>query len=201
MTVMKKNVNEIADMADLAKKIGNHLPALSLSAGEGGAKENEAVLTIENEDLIKATRKILEIPNTKNIGVTLERNVRAKREKMQKIDFCEAGCSMVSVAADGRVYPCNGLHENEFYVGDSRKQSLKDIWEKSDVLKRFKFFSIVDIPECAACAFKFFCGGGCHVNRHFVYKRLDVPTPFCQAHKELYWDLLFERMKEVQPTL
>ncbi len=201
MTVLKKTVNEISEMADLAKKLGItylHFPILQI---KGRAKENEALITLENEDLVKATREILEIPETRSIGVTLEKNVRDKIEKMQRVDFCEAGCSMVSVSSDGNVYPCNGLHEDEFCAGNIREQPLKDIWEESEVFSKFKSFFVSDIPECRTCDIKFFCGGGCHVDKYFAYGKLDVPTPFCEAQKEIYWDLLFNKMKEVRMGL
>jgi len=201
MTILKGNLNEISEMADLAEKLGIkylHFPILQI---KGRAKENESVITLEDEDLVTATKKILEISKTRDIEITVEKNFRDKIEKMQKKDFCEAGCSAVSIAADGKVYPCSALHEDEFCAGHIRNQQLKDIWKESEVLHRFRSCSMLDTPECKTCEIKFFCGSGCHVDRYFAHGRLDVPTPVCKAQKEIYWHLLSEKMKEAQVNL
>lgn len=201
MTILKNNVNEIPEMANLTKKLGIkylHFPILQI---KGRAKENEALVALKNEELVAAMMKILEIPKPGDLQISIEKNVRGKIERMQRVDFCEAGCSMVSVAADGKVYPCNGLHVDEFYAGTIREQPLKDIWKESEVFKRFRLFSLVDIPECRTCDMKFFCGCGCHVDRYFACGRLDVPTPLCEVQKKIYWGLLSEKMKEVQENL
>jgi len=198
MTLMKKNMDEITEMADLARQLGVyvlHFPILQL---KGRAKENEPVVSFENEELVASFKKILEISKTGDISITMEKNFREKIEKMQKIDFCEAGCIVASISADGKVYPCAALHEDEFCAGNIREQQLKDIWEESEVLNRFKSFSVLDIPECRTCDIKFICGGGCHARKYFAYGQLHVPTPTCMMQKKIYWDLLFEKMKEVQ---
>lgn len=201
MTLLKKNVNEIPEMANLAKKLeikSLHFPVLQI---KGRAKENEALIALGNEELVSTMMKIFELSKSGDLQIGVEKNFRKKIERMQRADFCEAGCSSVSVAADGKVYPCNGLHENDFYAGTIRKQPLEDIWKESEVFKRFRSFSLVDIPECRTCEIRFFCGCGCHVDRYFACGKLDIPTPMCEVMKKIYWSLLYEKMKEVEENL
>jgi radical SAM protein with 4Fe4S-binding SPASM domain len=156
---------------------------------------------LEEDDMISVINAMLEISNTKDIEVSMEKNIRNKIEIKQRIDLCEAGCSVVSVAADGNVYPCAGLHEDEFCAGNIREQPLENIWRESEVLTQFKSFSVLNIPECKDCKLKFICGGGCHVDRYYAYERLDAPTPECNVQQKLYWNLLSEKVRKARSGL
>ena len=130
--------------------------------------------------------------------ITVEKNLEGEIESMNRKDFCGAGTTLISVAADGKVYPCAGLHEDEFCAGSIREQPMEIIWKESEVFKKIRSMSILDIPECKDCELKFICGGGCHVDRHYAYGRLDIPTPNCKAQQEIYWYFLSEKLKEAQ---
>lgn len=198
MTLMKKNINEMHEMVKLVKKLGMkslHFPVLQL---KGRAQEYESLVRLDNEDIVAAIKEMRKISEAEGIEITVERNLRSEIEAMGKKDSCGAGSSIVSIAANGNVYPCAGLHEDEFCAGNIRKQRLEDIHRESEILRKFRVLSVLDIPECKTCDLKFICGGGCHVDTYGAYGRLDKPTPKCESQQRIYWHLLHEKMKEIQ---
>ena len=201
MTLIRQNIDEMDDMVQLVKKLGLshlHFPLLQI---KGRAKENQSSVELQQEDVVKILKKMQEIPEKENIEVSAADALRKEVEIRAKHDTCGAGITTISVAADGNVYPCAGLHVEEFCAGSIREQKLKDIWKTSKVFKRLKSFSVLDIPECRACDLKFICGGGCHVDRYSAFGQLDKPTPRCKANQEIYWHLLFRKVGEIQLCL
>lgn len=198
MTLMKKNISDMYEMAKLVKELGMnslHFPILQMS---GRAKEYTSLIEIGDEDILEAIKEMKRISQTEGIEITVERNLRKEIEVLGKKDSCGAGSSILSIAANGDVYPCAGLHEYEFYAGNIREQQLEDIHRESEVLRKFRSFSVLDIPECQNCDLKFICGGGCHVDTYNKYGQLDKPTPKCKAQQAIYWDLLFKKIEEAQ---
>ena len=197
MTIMKKNMNEIPEMVQLLRELGIRYLNLPILQIKGRAKDNKSSIELEIEDMIAVIKTVLEVSKEGDIVLSMEKNLQDKIEIKRKIDLCEAGCSVVSVAADGCVYPCAGLHEKEFYAGNIRKQPLEKIWNENGILNWLRSFSVLDIPECRDCDLKFICGGGCHVDRYHAYERLDVRSPECEVQQMLYWHLLAEKMKKI----
>lgn len=63
----------------------------------------------------------------------LIRTIETETDKKQVSDkLCGAGEHSISINPYGEVYPCNLL---QLRIGDVTKQSVKEIWNKSDVLK------------------------------------------------------------------
>lgn len=196
MTIMKKNIHEVSEMAALARELGItslHFPVLQV---KGRAEQYERVIGLEDEDIIAFIREIYDLSKREGITITVEKNLEREIEVMRKRDLCGAGCSLVSVAADGGVYPCSGLHEPEFCAGNVREKRLEDIMKESEVFKMFGSLSVLDIPECRVCDLKFLCGAGCHVDRYYAYRTVEAPTSRCKAQQEMYWYLLSQEMKK-----
>ena len=200
MTLTKINMNEMDEMIKLTKKLGLKNVHFPIVQSKGRAKENQSLIGIKNENIIAITKKMQEISKNEDIELSVAKALRKEVENGIKKDTCGAGSSTVSIAADGNVYPCAGLHEEEFCAGTIREQSLTDIWKNSEVFKKLRVFSVLDIPECRTCELKFICGSGCHVDKYYAYGMLDTPTPRCKAQQKIYWYLLLERARETQPT-
>ena len=61
---------------------------------------------------------------------------------MEKRNLCTAGVRILSIDAEGGVYPCSGLMYPEFLAGSVREDSLEKIWKESPVLKEMQNLSI-----------------------------------------------------------
>ena len=197
MTLVKQNVNEISEMVDLAKKVGItrlHFPILQLI---GRARTHEPEIFPDTELVVSAIKEILEIPRNEDMEVSIEKKYRKLMRLEQRRNLCGAGSFLISIAADGRVYPCCQSHRDEFYAGTIREHSLKELLETSDVFNQLRTLCVLDIPECRVCELRFICGGGCHVDRYRVHGHLKGLSPRCTQYKEVYWHLLLEEAKHI----
>jgi radical SAM protein with 4Fe4S-binding SPASM domain len=200
MTLMEKNMNEIPEMAVLAEKLGIKMLHIPTPQIKGRARENKDSVLPSDESCIKLIKSLDGLSKIVGINVFLEEFWYLKIEKIQKIDLCGAGCMLMSIAADGEVYPCAGLHEMEFSSGNIREKSLKDMWENSEVFKELRSFSVLDIPECRDCEMKFICGGGCHVDRYYAYGDLRRKSPLCGINYELSQYSLLKQANDIHYT-
>ena len=53
------------------------------------------------------------------------------------------------------VFPCIGWQEN--VIGDLNKQTLHEIWEKSDKIKQLRNIKWKDFPKCMQCKDRGYC--------------------------------------------
>lgn len=81
---------------------------------------------------------------------------------------CGVGNGVVSVDANGDVYPCQTMHLPEFKCGNVFQDSLEHILETSGVIKKMKSLVVDILPECKVCPMRYICSGGC---RQEAYSR------------------------------
>ncbi|MCH5237547.1 MAG: radical SAM protein [Muribaculaceae bacterium] len=77
------------------------------------------------------------------------------REEYLKTPLCGAGFNDICVAANGDIYPCAGWQA--MVVGNVYKESLKDIWEKSEKLQKIRNVTFGDFPQCVDCEARNYC--------------------------------------------
>ena len=61
----------------------------------------------------------------------------------------------ICVSAEGTVFPCIGWQAN--VIGDLKKQSLKEIWETSDDIKKLRQITRQAFPKCVDCEDRGYC--------------------------------------------
>lgn len=98
-------------------------------------KENLGKIVLETESLL-AKHRPREI-NTNKQGIP-----------------CSAGFSNICINYDGHVWPCNSLLLN---LGNITKNSLVDIWNNSQELKKWRQLSVEPIEACKDCSLKNVC--------------------------------------------
>jgi radical SAM protein with 4Fe4S-binding SPASM domain len=74
---------------------------------------------------------------------------------------CGAGNGVVSMDANGDIYPCQTLHRPEFCCGNAFASGLGPILKQSRVLREAKCALVDVLPQCRECAVRYICGGGC----------------------------------------
>lgn len=190
MTLMKPNTKEIFEMANLCKTLGIPKFHVGLLQPKGRAKRNEDILRLSNRELLAAWKDINDVSKEKGIRIDIEEGVNKYLTKRIKNDFCGAGTSILSISADGVVYPCAGLHDPDFMAGNARSRTLKDIWKNSEILRQLRHLHVTQIPECKRCDLRYICGGGCHVFRYYQKGKLLTTHPYCKVYKKLYWEIL-----------
>lgn len=186
MTLMSHNVEEAKKMVLLAEKLGAAAVSYSVLRVTGRSKKNPE-LAVPIEKLVSAFREARKTGIEVGVKTGLE-DIFSEAEGLQKRSSCGVGVGLISVASDGNVYPCNMFQAEGMQVGNVKEQSLGKIW-KSDALKVFREFTVLDIPECRECELRFMCSN-CPGDSYSAYKNIKKPSPLCSLYKALYWDII-----------
>lgn len=78
------------------------------------------------------------------------------------IKGCVAADRILAVAPDGSVYPCSQLVHPKCYAGNLLESEPEMLWDKSEVLRRYRFFHTKKTfchSWCGVCLAKTSCGG------------------------------------------
>jgi len=92
------------------------------------------------------------------------------------LNMCGAAKMTCSVAPNGNVYPCAFLQEKEFFSGNVRRDSFREIWHRAPV---FQLMRGLQVESCRSCDRFDFCHGGCPAIAFFLRQALDDPDPAC----------------------
>ncbi|MEX6703191.1 radical SAM protein [Peribacillus frigoritolerans] len=147
-TITTNNLDSIDDMIQYTLKNNMNIvvvPASSLGRGKQNAYELNYAQRLEFENTILRNRH--------------DQGQIAKQFSIQQ--HCGHGLSEFSVDSRGNVYPCKLMHDNSFYAGNIKEQSLSNIYYQSDSFQESRDRHVDNLPICKGCSFKYLCGGGC----------------------------------------
>ena len=184
-TLYHKNTERMLDYIELSKQLGTEI-SFSIFTTRQEKMYEEYTLSIKDLKYISdhfSNYNIDDIP----INNTLE----GKRH-------CGTGCTMLSVGADGSVYPCHMLMEEQFKMGNLTEKGLVEILEESKCQKRCWESDVKDIEGCKECDFKYLCGGGCRARAYLVTGCIQSPDPFCSMYKEFYKETFSTMMQKIR---
>jgi len=139
--IMSLNFSTYKTVRSLAKKMGVtwsiSYPARARHSGE----KDTYSLRIRKEQL----KKLL-LENKKQF---CQHFLREKKEPV-----CHAGSAICFISANGDLNPCVLF---PLKLGNLKKEKLGDIWENSNILKKFRNVKISDFVNCKNCKFLEFC--------------------------------------------
>ncbi|KXB03463.1 hypothetical protein AKJ47_02190 [candidate division MSBL1 archaeon SCGC-AAA261G05] len=98
----------------------------------------------------------------------------------QFLGGCGAGRLYCALEPNGDVEPCVFI---PIKVGNIREQSLREIWQNSEVLDKIR--DREHLEGCSDCDYKYICGG-CRARAYAYYGDLQGPDPSCPEN-ENYW--------------
>ncbi len=130
------------------------------------------------EDVRPIIRSVLE----KDAGYRAHVEKKLSREKdtrdRREDPLCGVCVSAIAMTADGHFCPCAGWQG--FDLGDFRRSSLRDVWERSPGVLYLRGLRMKDFPECLSCEDNEYCsvcmarnanesptGDPLETNRHF----------------------------------
>lgn len=104
------------------------------------------------------------------------------------IGGCGAGRLYIALEPNGDVKPCVFI---PIIVGNLRRQSLKEIWLNSPILKKIREREKFK-EGCKGCLYRDVCGG-CRARAYGYFGDLQGPDPGCSFNQK-YWDQLKEEI-------
>lgn len=182
-TLHALNIDDAPRYCDLADELGTTVNFSLLSARP---ETDEIVAALPDEQAqVQVAQTLLSLGRTRPIAVA----DTPVNTGLSTTVGCGAGCSMVSVAADGAVYPCHMLHDDAFKLG-----SLTD--DDCCLRERRPPASTVDgLTACADCEIRYLCGGGCRARAFFATGDAQARDPYCTLMRT-YYQSLFQAMVE-----
>jgi radical SAM protein with 4Fe4S-binding SPASM domain len=131
-----------------------------------------------------------------------EKNFYAKRSRNEEPQTvhrfqlrrtqCGVGNGIVSVDANGDVYPCQTMHTEEMLCGNAFEDGLEHVLEHSAKLNEMKNLVVDILPECSTCPVRYVCAGGCRQEAYsregdlLARNRAMCPTFFENAVNKLW---------------
>jgi mycofactocin biosynthetic radical S-adenosylmethionine protein MftC len=115
-----------------------------------------------------------------------------------KSHYCGIGTNRaLYVMADGNIYPCPHTAVKRFCLGNTRNENLKDIWEKSHILKDLRLLDVDKMnSKCASCDVRYFCGGSCRGENYQVTKELQSPHFNCAEIRKTVLEMIWMLTEE-----
>ena len=101
---------------------------------------------------------------------------------------CAIGDGEFSISATGDVYPCQLLHTDNFFAGNIHEQSIIDIYNNSDIIKKCALLDVDTMDGCKDCSIKYICGGACRARSYYGCKDINSSSDFCDYEKSAYYD-------------
>ncbi|MBI4282496.1 MAG: radical SAM protein [Chloroflexi bacterium] len=200
-TITRLNHQRVTDTTRFLASLGVQDHHVLWLHGRGRMRENVDDLLLPGTRVAEVMSELRQTAKQAGIVVDNEESlkVRAISGRGRKNDLCNACFGMLSVNADGHVYPCAALcGADGFDCGSIKEKSLKEIWQESRVSNWIREDSVQKRVGCSTCFLKYFCGGGCLAQSYFAYEMTQgygcimAPDPYCEAYKTQLLELMWE---------
>ena len=178
LVVTNKNYKSVVPMAKISKQLGvNKCHLLDFIPISQESKS----LMLNKEEWLKLKNDIDLSGIKKEINLQLCHAFLFMSDENRKMDFpfCMAGRFTMVITASGHIVPCNHLKRKEFYCGDAINDNLLDIWQNSEVLKKFRHYDCSD-KGCDSCKKFRTCAGGCKAMTYMLKGNCFDKDPYCE---------------------
>jgi radical SAM protein with 4Fe4S-binding SPASM domain len=91
---------------------------------------------------------------------------------------CGMGKGIISIAANGDVFPCHVLHRKELTMGNLLEVPLEEVLQSEDL--GWTRVDVDEIEGCGQCDYKYLCGGGCRAHTYWKYGTFRKRYPYCE---------------------
>ena len=188
ITVLSKsNYNEIPELATtIHEQLGlvfRLLPNI-IEYGKGvEANETESVNYFKIQELMDNFYYdfLRRHKNDKNLSIEL--NTAIIPIDIYQHSLCPWGKGMLGIGYSGKVALCHVGSDNEMFIFDDvRKNSISEIWQKNEKLRKFKELNPDKLKGiCGNCLARSLCRGGCRLHSMMKYNGdFYAPDPECQ---------------------
>ncbi|MFQ5962757.1 MAG: methyltransferase domain-containing protein [Candidatus Scalinduaceae bacterium] len=207
--VTKHNINDVPETTKLIAQLGVKTHHLLWVHKRGRVTDNGNDFFTSIDEVIETTRKVKDVAD--NLGMSVDNidsyKFRANSNRGTRYDLGNACYDSMCVYSNGEVYPSASFAGHEgLKCGSILENSLREIWENSNISKAFRNATLQNKEKCNECHIKFICGGG-DIEHSFFYSEngfklennkfpADVGVhaldPYCDLHKEIVNDVIFE---------
>lgn len=181
ITLHKKNIDHMKDYMNFSNKLGVKYSFSIFTVNPNNEAFKDFMLT--DLDLIQIERNLMELDNEVEV-----RDFPVTGMNLVCRERCEAGNKLISISADGTIYPCHMLHERELALGNATKSSIYEIVFSKE--NEFQKIHVDEMNHCNSCNYKYLCGGGCRGRSYLYYSSLYEKDAYCTLIKNYYEDVM-----------
>ena len=95
----------------------------------------------------------------------------------KRLRGCGAGHEYMAIVPNGDIYPCHQFVGKDGYV----LGNVYDGLQNTEIPKDFRNTHVFSKPICAECWAKFFCSGGCHLQKKRIECAIMIQAELEQA--------------------
>lgn len=153
--MMKANATSYHHILEYAHSLGIKAQTDFILMAEENLSTDNLTNRISLSDTENIIREILQnagIDSADSLSDTSQPN-KVTLKMSQPV--CAAGITNLCINANGNVFPCNGWQG--FKAGNLYKESLFDIWTKSEALKELRSVTRASFQECVNCDATEYC--------------------------------------------
>ncbi|MCP4265921.1 MAG: methyltransferase domain-containing protein [Candidatus Brocadiaceae bacterium] len=207
--VANSNIGDIPKITKLLAHTGVKTHHLLWAHKRGRITENGNNSIPSIDKVIEVTRRVKDVAGESGISVDNHDSYkfRANSNRGTRYDLGNACYDSMCVYSNGEVYPSASFAGYDgLKCGSIYDNTLREIWKESNMSKAFRNATLQNKDKCKKCHIKFICGGG-DIEHSFFYSengfKLDTDEfpvdvgihaldPYCDLHKELTKDVIFE---------
>lgn len=170
-TLHKKNIIFMKDYLKLAEELGVFLAFSILSVDKDDPQFKGYLFDDQDFEEI-------------SVAISGDQEIKLLDTPLNNLALdCKSRCGVcnqiVSIAADGTIFPCHMLHNDQYALGHISNQRIEDVLVDNEIAK----LHVDDFSECKDCEFKYLCGGGCRGRSHFFSGNLTSKDGYCLLMK------------------
>ena len=179
-----KGIIELARMLG----VGYHF-SLFLPVGRGLCHMTD--MEISTGELLKHFHRVVSEPLI--CGCKAEYEVSDSSSLIPPVELvvkqgCGAGTSIISIAPDGKVYPCPLMHTPGAILGVLPEEPIWEIVRRG--MRKIPGVSL--LSPCSTCDVALFCGGGCRARAFAHTGDVSLKDPYCDFYRHVYRTVLWE---------
>lgn len=187
-TIHAQNYNNMKEYVKVSKKLN---VGISFSLLTCSPKDEMLRAWLPNrEQLSEIAKQLIEIGLNESVVV----NDMPIGDGLDARSSCEVGRKIVSVAADGTVYPCHMLHDSRLAMGNVFEEDLSDIL-LSETSLQCRNLHVDNIEICNKCKHRYICGGGCRARSFYVNENLTSHDFYCPM-TTTYFDWISDQLEK-----
>ncbi|MCK8061463.1 MULTISPECIES: radical SAM/SPASM domain-containing protein [unclassified Fusibacter] len=185
-TLHSKNIKHMKDYQQFAKGKGLYLSYSILSVSPDDEKFQDYLFS--QEDFLSINENIK----------TLDYEAGMLDTPIEAMSFgCKGKCGVcsdvISIGADGSIYPCHMMHDDNLSLGNITATTVQKAVEAFDMDK----IHIDSIDDCSACEFKYLCAGGCRGRSYYYHKELNRKDAYCPLFKAHFSELMTHLKEQI----
>lgn len=187
-TVTSVNHRNLDRMVDLAAELGTDV-AFGFFLPTGRGLCNRDRFTLDPREMVRLFERAAA---RRREHIRLGSPTHGKEDSEVAFTQVSTDCSIgsiLTVQADGSVFPCPNLIQPEHRLGNVRElddEKLSHLLAAQNGKEPYACRVVDRVPGCRSCDARYFCGGGCMANAFMVTGDIMGRDPYCAFYRQVW---------------